>query len=256
MPAPVRGLAARASCRDKLPRHSVLLMRRSIASFLGLLALASVLSAQPQAEIVVRAYTFQHQRASEALALVHPLLSPRGTVELQPAGNTLVIRDVQAKVDRILPVLRNFDHPPRPLRVEIFVVRASKAVVSPQVHRSDLPEALTQRLRDLLGYHVFEKQAQAQLAGVEGQSVVYELGAEYKVSFRFGTLQDGQRAKLVNFRIARRGENRVESTLLNAHLNLWMDQPLSLGLAKNEESREALMLVLTLREGDSPRRNQ
>ncbi|HEX6901574.1 MAG TPA: secretin N-terminal domain-containing protein [Thermoanaerobaculia bacterium] len=231
------------------------MVRRSIASFLGLLALASMLSAQPQAEVVVRAYTFQHQRASEALALVYPLLSPRGAVELQPAGNTLVVRDVQAAINRIMPVLKSFDHPARPLRLEIYVVRASKSVVSPQVQRSDLPEVLTQRLRDLLGYHVFEKQAQAQLAGVEGQSVVYELGAEYKVSFRFGTLQEGQRTKLVNFRIARRGENKVENTLLHAHLNLWLDQPLSLGLAKNEDSREALMLVLTLREGDSPRRN-
>lgn len=255
MPAPSSGLAARASCRGRLPRNPVPLLRRSIVSFLGLLALASMLSAQPQGEIVVRAYTFQHQRASEALALVHPLLSPRGAVELQPAGNTLVIRDVQAAVNRILPVLRGFDHPPRPLRLEIFVVRASKTVVSPQVHRSDLPEVLTQRLRDLLGYHVFEKQAQAQLSGVEGQSVVYELGTEYKVSFRFGSLQDGQRSKLVNFRISRRGDGRAESALLHAHLNLWLDQPLSLGLARNEESREALMLVLTLREGEAPRRN-
>jgi hypothetical protein len=256
MPAPSRGLAARASCRGRLPRNSVPPTRRSIASFLGLLALASMLSAQPQAEIVVRAYTFQHQRASEARTLVSGLLSPRGAVELQPAGNTLVIRDVPSAINRIMPALRNFDRPPRPLRLEVFVVRASKTVVSPQVQRSDLPEPLTQRLRDLLGYHVFEKQAQAQLSGMEGQSVVYELGAEYKVSFRFGSLQDGQRTKLVNFRISRRGENRVESTLLYAHINLWMDQPLSLGLAKNEESREALMLVLTLREGDSPRRNQ
>jgi hypothetical protein len=252
MPAPDRGLAARASV--SLPRPSVLMLHRSIASFLGLLALASMLSAQPQAEIVVRAYTFQHQRASEALALVSPMLTGRGAVELQPAGNTLVIRDVQAAINRIMPMLRSFDHPPRPLRLEIYVVRASKSVVSPQIHRSDLPEALTERLRDLLGYHVFEKQAQAQLGGVEGQSVVYELGPEYKVSFRFGSLQDGQRTKLVNFRISRRGESRQEATLLHAHLNLWLDQPLSLGLAKNEQSREALMLVLTLREGDAPRR--
>lgn len=259
MPASARfaglqnGPAAPASGRARLPRESVLLLRRSIASFLGLLALASILAAQPQAEVVVRAYTFQHQRASEALALVSPLLSPRGAVELQPAGNTLVIRDVPAAINRIMPALRNFDRPPRPLRLEVFVVRASKAVVSPQMHSSDLPEALTQRLSDLLGYHVFEKQAQAQLSGVEGQSVVYELG-EYKVSFRFGTLQESQRTKLLNFRISRRGDGRPEATLLHAHLNLWLDQPLSLGLAKNEQSREALMLVLTLREGEAPRR--
>ena len=49
------------------------------------------------------------------------------------------------------------------------MVRASRATVSPQVQHSDLPEALTKRLRDLLAYDVFEMQAQAQLAGTEGQ---------------------------------------------------------------------------------------
>jgi hypothetical protein len=226
---------------------------RSLVSFLWVLALGcAVLDAQPPApraagEVVLQAYTFRHQQVSEAVALVYPLLSPKGTVEVQPRGNTLVIRDTPAALARILPALRGFDHPARPMRLEVFIVRASRLMVSPQVQRSELPEQLARRLRDLLAYDVFEMQAQAQLAGVEGQPVVYELGQEYKLSFRFGTLMDDKRVKLSNFRISRQGEGRPMTNLLQTNLTLWVDQTISLGLAKNEASREALMIVLTLR---------
>ena len=136
-----------------------------------------------------------------------------------------------------MPVLKGFDHPARPTcGWRCIVVRASRPRCRRQVQRSDLPEQLTQRLRDLLAYDAFEMQAQAQLAGVEGQSVVYELGPEYKVSFRFGTLSNDQRVKLSNFRISRRVEGRPELDLLQANLTLWADQTTSLGLANSEAS--------------------
>lgn len=263
------GSAVRASAsRDRLPVRSVSPLRRSgrsIVSFLWVLAVASALAAKPpepartvalaasQGEIVLRAYTFKYQQASEAMTVVSPLLSPRGTVELQPSGNTLVIRDTEAALRRIMPVLRELDHPARPLRLEVYIVRASRAAVSPQVQHSDLPEALTKGLRELLGYDVLETQAQAQLVGTEGQKVIYELGPEYKVSFRFGALQ-GDQLKLQGFRIDRRAEGKPASNLLHANVTLWMDQTMSLGLAKSEASREALMVVMTLREGDASRR--
>jgi type II/III secretion system protein len=250
------GLTPLSSLRGKVQGIPVSHARRSIASFFLILAVASALLAQPPEtgpgpkEVVLRGYTFKHQRASEALALVYPLLSPRGTVEYQPQGNTLVIRDVDAAIRRIMPVLREFDHPARPLRLEVIVVRASRSPVSPPLPRSDLPEQLTKRLNNLLKFDVFETQAQAQLAGVEGQWVVYELGPEFRVSFRFGTLMENQKVKLTNFRISRRVEGRPEATLLQANVNLRLGRTTNLGLAKSEESREALMVVLTLRDGD------
>jgi len=237
--------------------------RRPLASLLSILvvlAVASALSAQTQGpapgEVVLRAYTFKYQRAGEALALVYPLLSPRGTVEFQPQANTLVIRDTQAAVRRVMPVLRDFDRPAKPLRLEVIVVRASRSPVSPPVRRSDLPEQLTQRLHNLLAFDVFERQAGAQLAGVENQWVVYEVGPEYRVSFRFGTLRGQERVKLSNFRIARRAEGRPEATLLQANLSLVPEKTTSVGLANNEASKEALMLVLTLREGETSTANR
>lgn len=237
-------------------------LHRTALCFLWVLVLTSTLAAQPRPaqrggeEVILRAYTFKHQRASEAVPIVYPLLSPRGTVELQPATNTLVIRDTLASLSRIVPVLHGFDHPARPVRLEVIIVKASRNQVSPPVKKSDLPEQLTRRLRQLLPYDIYEMQAQAQLHGLEGQSVIYELGDDYEVSFRLGTLHNEQRIKLSNFRIRRRSESRPGVNLIHTNLNLRADQTMSLGLAKSETSRDALMVVLTLRSVEIPRRPQ
>ncbi len=205
--------------------------------------------------LILHAYRFKHQTASKAVNLVHPLLSATGTVELQPAGNTLVIRDTPEALARILAVLRDFDHPARPLRLEVLIVRASRTAVSPPVQRSDLPEELTRRLRSLLPYDSYELEAQAQLATQEGESAVYEMGGDFQVSFQLGTLQADGRVKLSGFQLTRKGAaaRRAAPHLIHTNLNLWLDKTVSLGLAKSETSREALMLVLTLRRDEARR---
>jgi hypothetical protein len=237
-------------------------MRRALASCLvmSLLPCLAGLAAGPlsgqqikrPAEPVLHAYALKYQRASEAVSLVHPLLSANGTVELQPAGNTLVIRDTPAALARILPVLRGFDHPQRRLQLELFIVRASRSQTSPRVMTSDLPEQLTHRLRQILPYEMYRMEAQALLGALEGESVTFDMGPDYQVSFRMGTLLGDGRVKLTDFRISRRSPKK--SGLIHTHLNLWVDQTMSLGLAKSEESREALMVVLTMRSRVDPTR--
>jgi hypothetical protein len=119
------------------------------------------------------------------------------------------------------------------------------------VSHSDLPESLTRRLRELLPYENYEMQAQAQLASQEGQAVAYELGDDFAVSFRLGTLLEAKRIKLANFEVDRRaGKGRSTVPLVHTSLNLCLDQTMSLGLARSEGSREALIIVVTVRRGD------
>jgi hypothetical protein len=224
-----------------------------VASVLWTVGPAAALGVQQREpdELVLHAYTLRYQQAVEAIPLIQPLLSARGTLELQPGGNTLVVRDTAAALAHIVPVLRGFDHPALPLRVEILIVKASRLTVSPSIARSDLPEALTRRLRELLPYEIYELQAQAQLASQEGQAVAYELGDDYVVSFRLGTLIAAQRIKLVNFEISRRAANRKSTMpLVHTNLNLCLDQTMSLGLARSEGSRDALIIVVTVRRGE------
>lgn len=201
-------------------------------------------------ELVLHAYTLRYQQAIEAIPLIQPLLTSRGTLELQPGGNTLVLRDTAAAITRIVPVLRAFDHPAQPLTVEIQIVKASRAAFSPPVARSDLPEALTRRLRELLPYEIYELQAQAQLASQEGQAVAYELGDDYAVSFRLGTLLETRPIKLSDFAVSRRaGKSRSAAPLVHTSLNIFLDQTMCLGLARSEGSREVLIIVVTVRRG-------
>jgi hypothetical protein len=235
--------------------HSV---RRITASFLLLSFLAAACaaqSAQPQpADMVLHAYTLKHRKASEALPLVSPLLSPRGTVELQPGTNTLVIRDTIATLGRIVPVLRSYDHPARPLTLELYIVRATRT--GAKEIRSDLPERLTSRLSALLPFNVYEVRAQALLASFEGQAVTYALSGDYEVSFRVGTVLAPGRVKLSDFRVLRRNGRAgpQPQLLIHTNLSLQLEQTTSLGLARSESSPEALMVVLTLRHGDAGRR--
>jgi len=233
---------------------------RIAASLLVLCVLASVCAAQPgpsgnPGDLVLHAYALKHRKASEALPVVSPLLSQRGTVELQPGTNTLVIRDTLAALGRIVPALRAYDHPARPLTLELYIVRASRAATTDV--RSELPEPLTQRLSALLRYNVYEVKAQALLASLEGQAVTYAMSGDYEVSFRVGTVLAPGRVKLSDFRFAKRnsrGGQQQPQVLLQTNLNLRLDQMTSLGVARSETSNEALMVVMILHAGDAGRR--
>lgn len=227
-------------------------VRRLGAAF-ALLCLAAVPAAggEEDGPLVLHAYTLEHQPASEAVALIYEHLSARGTVELQPGGNTLVIRDTLPALRRILPVLSGYDHPARRLSLTILVVRARSAEGGDEAReRASLPPELAQRLRGLLRYERFELVASADLETREGEEVGYRVGDDYAVGFRLGTIRDRRRLRLSDFRLDRDVEEPEPERLLETHLNLWLDEPMVLGLAPDEAADQALMVILTVALGD------
>ncbi len=193
----------------------------------------------------LHAFTLVHQRASEALPLVQPLLSERGTVELQSATNTLVVRDSLAALVKVTAALRAFDHPARPLAFDVQIIRAGGGGISPQPPPSrPLDPQLELRLQRLFRYQGYRLLARARLDVREGQEVVYDIAGGYRVSFKLGTLAAERRIRLSGFRIARRGAGDQESELVHTALNLWRDQPFVLALARDEGSPSALLVVL------------
>ncbi|MCB1033507.1 MAG: hypothetical protein KDD47_06700 [Acidobacteria bacterium] len=198
--------------------------------------------------LALHAHIFENQPAVEALSLVYPLLSDAGTVELKPKENTLVIRDTLASIHRIVPVLSRFDHPQRQIQLEVRIVSARAETFSPP-NRSPLPKEHVERLRDMLPYHSYEQLAGTLLEAGEGARVNYQLGNRFSLDFRLGTLVEGARVRLHEFQVFRgatagSGEKkRLIVTTLFLHLN----QPVYLGLAPSEDSKEALMVVVTAR---------
>lgn len=204
-----------------------------------------------ESALTLHAYKLEHQPAAEALALVSPLLSRRGTVELQSLENTLVIRDSSASIYRIIPVLSRFDHPRSSLAVEVLIIRATAEKFSPPTS-SKVPQKLLERLQDLLPYHTYEVLAGTRLNTREGEQVSYQLGARFSVRFRIGTLIEDQRVKLHGFQVFRGQPSPMGApgpvgakSLIATNLFLHLDQPLSLALASSKSSKEALMVVVT-----------
>ncbi len=206
-------------------------------------------------ELVLHAFTLRNRPAAEAVQLVSTMLSNRGTVELQPATNTLVIRDTPAVLGQVIPALRRYDHPSRPLDLDIFIIRATRSAVSGAPSHSDLPELLTRKLRAVLPYENFDTQAQARLSSREGEAVTFTLGGEYEVSFRLGAItqgEEGLRVRMSDFRISRH-QRRIGGSRIPKNLNVALEQTTNLVLARSEESHEALMVVFTLRQGKQQR---
>ena len=199
--------------------------------------------------LVVETMTLRYRSAVGAIELVHPLLSARGTVELQPGGNALVLRDVPQAIERILPLLREYDQPANLVTVRVQIVSASADTggVRPS---PNLPASLLQRLRELLRYEEYSLLAATEFAVQEGLDAGYELSREYRVDFRLGRLLEDRRISLEGFKVSRRAADGVMSPLIHTNLNLNLGKPMILGLARSEASERALMVVVECLQGE------
>lgn len=223
----------------------------SIAVALLMAALLPVVTAAQagKSQVELYAYTLKHQRATEALSVVQPLLSSQGTLELRPKDNTLVIRDTLGALGRIVPALKEFDHPPRELTIEVTIVEATRASFSPLVHEPGLAPELAKRLKLMLPYSTYRVLAATTLHTLEGEEVTYELADGFGVSFRPGTVRSAagrgvEQVKLSGFQVTRWVES-AERRLLSTTMSLRLDQPTALTLAPSEGSNTALVVVLT-----------
>ena len=226
-----------------------------------LLALALLPAAVPAqgagegAPRVLHVHTFENQSAFEAMDLVLPLLSEHGTVELKPRENSLILRDTLAHIQRIVPVLTRFDHPKRPVRIQVRMVEARVQPFSPPA-QPQVPEEMLADLKDMLPYHSYKLLHSAEIDGEESQAVQYQMSSRFKVSFQVGTVVGGNQLKLHGFKVtngvpaaakAEAGQElkaSIERPLIHTNLNLRLDQTLYLGLAASETSKEALLVVI------------
>jgi hypothetical protein len=197
-----------------------------------------------ESALVAQAIPLQHQPVGEALLLVRPLLSARGSVELLTESNTLVVRDVASALARVLPVVHAFDHPISALKIEIQIIQAGNTAEVPSKGGPAIAPDLQQRLRKLLRFDNFQLMAKTQFLAREGEPVAYQIG-DFGLSFRLGTVVESQRVKLHGFRMVREPGRPNEKQLIHSNLNPWLDQTTILGLASDESAGRALMVVVT-----------
>lgn len=200
----------------------------------------------PEEQAAVRLMVFGLERKSvyDALNVVRPLLSVQGSVELDPTHSTISVRDNLAALSRVATAIRNFDRESQPVSIDVSLILAETAKISPVRPVTGIAPDILARLKQLLRFDVFSLLARSQISSREGESVVFDMAQGYRLTFELGAIEDSRRVRLSGFRMVRALPGKAEHELVRSVVNLGLDQPLILGLTRDESADRALMLVL------------
>ncbi|MCX7895911.1 MAG: hypothetical protein N2447_08180 [Thermoanaerobaculum sp.] len=200
-----------------------------------------------QAPQEVRVFQLRFKPAREAAALVEPLLSPDGSLLIQPRSNTLTVRDIPAVQKRVAEALASFDVPPEAYRIRLRFILASTAPPTPGP-AAPLLEGIGKELGEVFRFTSYQELDTLVLAATDGANVEGE--AAGKFLFRFvvrGSAKDRDRVQLQGFELYRKAAKADGGEelrlLLRTTLSLRLQQLAVLGAARSEASNQALVLV-------------
>ena len=215
----------------------------------GLVGAQTPVPAGEAAPLKVHVFTFEHQSADDALGEIRPLFSDRGSVELKQGGGTVVLRDGEEELEKILRTLRDFDHPRQSLRFQFQLMRAHRVPFSPAPISTGVSPALVDRLRQVLRYDTYDSLTATAFTSTEGEQVAYDFGNDLGMEFKVGTVLSGTRLGLKDFRILRRGPASVAGSggvaVLHANVVLRMGQTLAMVLTRDEAAESALVVAIS-----------
>lgn len=219
-------------------------------------ALVAVASWGADERISARAFEVKFKSLADAAELVSPLLTPDGTVTLQPRLKSLTVQDRPAVLDRIGELLKSFDTPPRSVDVTLSLFLGTDrrgqepgGRLPPTSLNRDV-RGVAETLSDFTKWNAYEPLGARSVSGTEGGRVTVGLSEEYRVSYDIEAVQE-QSVKLANFVLQRvlRGENGTETVqdVYATTVVLPVGRMLMLGAAQNPESKRALFLALQAR---------
>jgi len=220
------------------------------ALLLGAGSAAAVSTAAPEPD-VVRVFTLKHRKAEEVFLLVRPLLTPRGSIVLQPGLNALTVRDTGRAVERAAQVVASFDVPPRGFAISVSLFRATSDP-SPRTAPTPVSEQIRgvgARLRKLFSFTDYVPLDEVVLQGLEGEPVSWSLGGSYRIDFLMESGGGGDVVRLRNLVLSRvrRDEKGRETAhdVARTSINLRLHEPFVLGVGREEGGSAALFLVLS-----------
>jgi len=226
-------------------------VRRALALLAGAWIGASALAADEP--LSARAYAVKFKSLSDAAEIVSPVLSPDGTMTLQPRLKTLTIQDRPAVLDRVGKLLDSFDTPPRTVDVTLNLFLGTDRRDS-DPGKAPPPSSLTRDVRgvaetlsDFTKWNAYEPLGARSVSGTEGGRVTVSLSDEFRVSYDIEAVRD-QSVKLANFVLQRvtKGEDGRENVqdVYATAVVLPVGRMLMLGAAQNPDSKRALFLAL------------
>jgi hypothetical protein len=220
------------------------------------LPLAAADAPPVEGPVSARAYEVKFKSLADAAELVSPLLTPQGSVTLQPRLKTLTVQDRVSVLDRVASLLQSFDVAPRNVEIAMSLFlgtdrREQEAgrIIPPSSMTRDV-RGIAETLGDFTKWNAYEPLGGRAVTGAEGGRVTVNLSDEYRVAYDIDTVRD-QSVKLTNFVLQRvtRGADGKEKVqdVYSAAVVLPVGRMLMLGAAQNPESKRALFLTLQAR---------
>jgi len=236
--------------RQKIPR--------AILVLLLLLSVPAPLLPEPgpapaAARLPTQLFTVRFKDVNDVYLLIEPLLSARGSVQMQPRLHTLAVTDDPETLQKIEVLIQSYDLPPRNVEVALQLILATTA--------EKPPEKISPRIRGVIEklneistkWSDYRLLGSATVTSSEGEKTSVEMGEDYRISFAVDYANDEQ--KLVRFKrftLDRRETPRDrESTgenftrVLDTALNLKSDKLYIFGASKLESSNRALFMTIT-----------
>ena len=208
--------------------------------------------------VLARAYEIRFRPLKDAADLVGSVLSPDGSVTLQPKLRTIIVQDRKPVLDRIASLLESFDLPPRNVEVTLSLFLGTDRREE-EAGRQSRAEGLSREVRgvtetlgDVTKWNAYEPLGSRSVIGAEGAPVTANLSEDYRVTFEVESVTQPQ--GVVKFRsvslkrVSRRadGSEKVED-LVTTSIVIPSGRLLVVGAAKSPDSRKALFLTLQAR---------
>lgn len=190
----------------------------------------------------VRPFQFKHKEADKAAAIIKSLLSSEGTMNIQPATNTLVVTDRPENLRAVAAALTQYDAEPVAIQLSVRLVSAGKVEGAARV-----PEELKDvaaKLR-MLRYNSLESLGSANIDTREGSAGIVELENGYRADFRIGEYDPVTKSvQVIDFKLSRAQKDQL-ADVLKTTLNLRIGVTHILAATRTAGSDRAVMLVVT-----------
>lgn len=198
-------------------------------------------------------FTIRFKDVNDVYLLIEPLLSERGTVQMQPRLKTLAVTDDEETLQKIDEIIRSYDLPPRSVEVALQLILATTAggqseKISPRIR------GVIEKLNEIsTRWSDYRLLGSATVLSAEGERTSVQLGEDYRISFAVDYASDEQ--KLVRFKrftLDRREKPRYPelreenyARVLDTALNLKSDKLYIFGASRLESSNRALFMTIT-----------
>jgi hypothetical protein len=211
------------------------------------------LSAQED-PVLARAYEVHYRSLDDTYELISAVLSPEGDVTFRRRLKTLVVQDRESVLDRVAALLESYDVPPRNAEIAITLVLGTEERDAVEGGTTDVGlstevRGILESLGDFTRWTDYEPLGSRAVTGAEGDRVVANLSAEYRVVFVLESVLEKQgkvkfeRFALQRLKVEADGRRRFED-LYVAGLTLSSGRVTLVGAAHDPASPTALFLAV------------